>query len=432
MNSPPLLPELPQEVWQEILFQAPTEDLLSARRVSHLFNDLVLNILQGEINRGNTREHLAVAYLYSNSYKESRAKISALMHRPIHTLTVSGLLSLSRDWPKLLEKMSGITKLAFDEGIVASPTFPDLTLLSRLTRLESIDCLSPRMKDATFTQLGSLTLTTLRHLTFFSLKGVTKEALHHVLTHANFPALISLDLNDFSLLSYETLSPLTRFTTLKGLSLWRVPGIGGSLTQLPLNQLSLETLDLSNMPNIEDEDLSILQGLTSLRALNLRLNPNLSEIGFDNLVALRALRELRVNSCYRLQDASIKKIATALTQLEALHVYDCNQIGNEGLQALTSLTTLCVLNIGRLTRLTDLSPLTCLTRLHDLSLRALTQLSAIDLRLIRIMTHLRKINLEGCTQLKPLDVQRLQADLKDLKIFYIPPLPPDKEAPGQD
>lgn len=172
-----------------------------------------------------------------------------------------------------------------------------MVYIGRLTQLESLDIGESQIDDTGLEHIEPLTQ--LRHLSLYSLYGVTDQGLRH-------------------------LRPLTQLETL---NLWLCYSItdAGLESLKPMRQL--RELDLGGCHKLTDAGLIHLEGLSELRWLNLT-ETKITDAGIEHLARLVNLRALSVHAT-QVTEGGVKKLQRSLPNCKIYYKDDYWKIDSD-------------------------------------------------------------------------------------------------------
>jgi len=236
-----------------------------------------------------------------------------------------------------LAKLPGLVQLRVHD--VEHRDFAPLVDAPHLERLE--------LWGATFGAAGARALAKAPSLRALHLRGVEGIDAATVDGLAGWPRLERLGFHDgVDDAVAERLGALERLVALE---LAYVEGQG--LTLAVCKALAalrvLERLELDGCRKLSDDGLAALaKGMPRLGHLDLRLGEQLTSRGVGALGGLARLRALRLESCSRVDDAALKRVA-ALPALERLDLKYCGRVTDKGLAALGKARGLVELDLSR-------------------------------------------------------------------------------------
>ncbi len=301
--------------------------------------------------------------------------------------SLAGLVKLSAALPDLT--IHGLATTVRDGVMTLSRrSLEELQQLQKLTELKGLRLSSFESSDALLEQLSGFA-----NLRVLSVRVKREHSLKHL---AGLVDLEELDLSGPGLPGpgLAHLRNLPRLETLR-LTRHRQNPSSTRITDGGLRPLkdfaSLRELDLSDIRDLTNDDLSHLRGLASLEKLRLA-GRGITDEGLETIGQLSGLRTLDLGST-GITGAGLKHLA-GLSNLEALHL-DCTATGDVGLYHLAGLTNLEDLRISY-AKITDsgLLHLKGLTSLHTLWLQ-FNHISDAGLEHLSSLINLKELRLNN-------------------------------------
>lgn len=229
--------------------------------------------------------------------------------------------------------------------------------LTRLTLLELHDCVL--ITDAGIAELNPLTK--LKHLGFIRIPKVTNDVYQTIGTFKQLEFLYATHVSDSGLMHIRNLSKLkTLIFTVSGVTNQGFIAFG----TMP----NLTTLGVLGPCVVTDSAMSNLAGLTKLTSLSLPQCNQLTDAGLAHLAGMKDLEHLDLQrigrmtsqtldliqqfrlislnlSATNITDQDLQKL-TVFTDLQHLHLEECQNITDAGLVHLATLKNLATINLG--------------------------------------------------------------------------------------
>jgi len=190
------------------------------------------------------------------------------------------------------------------------------------------------------------------------------------------------------------------------------------LTDLPSEPFQIVHINLGNKPELTEDSLRHLEGLTALKGLEMAGNPQIGPEGAKHLASLKSLEYLELGGD-RLTDAGLRHL-TGLANLQQLLLWD-NGLTDAGMESLKDLTSLNRLALGS-SNVTGkgLALLQPLKSLQTLSLPS-TGVTDQDVKLLAAFPKLRDLDLSN-TSVTDAGLGQL-ATLRELETLHLDGLP---------
>ncbi|KAG6422495.1 hypothetical protein SASPL_119067 [Salvia splendens] len=218
-------------------------------------------------------------------------------------------------------------------------------LASRFTRLLHLDLSQsvsrsfyPGVTDSDLSVVAAA-FSSLRILNLHNCKGITDKGLTSLA--AGIPSLQFLDVSYCRKLSEKGLSSIA-----KGCCDLRALYVVGCrfvtdtlLSALSMNCCNLEELGLQGCSNITDSGLTVLvEGCKKLKLLDLNKCGNIGDIGISSIAkaCYSSLLTLKLLDCYKIGDESIISLAKTCKNLETLIIGGCREISDESIKQFAS------------------------------------------------------------------------------------------------
>lgn len=310
-------------------------------------------------------------------------------------------------------KMSPQAAMLFSESLPGEVVLPNCTQLTgedmtsimrgclsdRLERLELGFC-GRGFGDDTAELIGRGPVLPL--MTSLMLSGayrLSDEAVHVMV--GKTPGLRQLSLAEGSRLNGTCLMELPSLTPLlSSLNLQRCRGVPAEVLGMVVPQLAqLKSLNLREIPEVDDKLLAVLAQAPSLRDLNLGKCAAVTDKGLDLLVTGRPeLEGLCIDECGKLTDKTLMSIAGSLKSLRHFSARHNNKFSDAAMAAVVANGTLHHLCVSRCD---NIGPLT----MQQLALTCKDSLQELDVSFCRkIPEKMLGLVADRCTQLKRLDI----------------------------
>lgn len=324
------------------------------------------------------------------------------------------------------------------------------SLKSHYPKLTSVDISTIEISNESQLRLASTPLSHLHHLEQVSIRAapdLTLESLARAVPYLNrltilpgtrtgfqqscgssesFP-LTSLRLDLFKNLAFLDLSwnplhedlliQLGQLSGLQSLNLKNCLGVDDALVEDLASKGTIRSLNLSNT-SITDEGLMTMNDLP-LESLNISRCGSITDDGMFWLQYIRSLQELDISGCSEISSGGIEQLRL-LPKLKRLYLQEMKVMRCCSLREMFSLE---VLNLRDCFWVNDavLSDLSLCRNLRFLNLRNCSNFTDLGLRNLLELKELESVNLRGCCQITDFGVTLLSdlIGLKDLDLSFL-------------
>ncbi|KAK4413598.1 hypothetical protein Salat_2772500 [Sesamum alatum] len=218
-------------------------------------------------------------------------------------------------------------------------------MAARFTRLRELDLSQsvsrsfyPGVTDSDLSVIAAA-FSALRVLNLQNCKGITDKGMTAI--GSGIPYLQSLDVSYCRKLTDKGLSSVAKGS--RDLRILHVSGCrsvtDALLSALSMNCNNLEELSLQGCTNLTDSGLTVLvEGCKKLKHLDLNKCSNIGDIGICTIseACSSSLLTLKLLDCYKIGDDSILSLAKYCKNLETLIIGGCRDLSDESIKSLAS------------------------------------------------------------------------------------------------